>query len=78
MYMQRNPETKVSLTGYADAGTGNKRINLNLSEARAKAVTEALLKAGIDPSRILSDYKGDSVQPFAENDQNRVTICIAD
>lgn len=78
LYMQRNPETRVSLTGYADAGTGNKQINLNLSEARATAVTETLLKAGINRLRILSDYKGDSVQPFAENDQNRVTICIAE
>lgn len=78
IYMQKNPETKVALTGYADAGTGNQRINMRLSEERAKAVNDALLKAGIDSSRIISDYKGDSVQPFAENDQNRVTICIAE
>lgn len=78
IYMQKNPETKVILTGYADAGTGNKRINLRLSEERAQAVKEMLLKAGINESRILSSHKGDSVQPFTENDKNRVTICIAE
>lgn len=78
IYMQKHPDAKVELTGYADAGTGNPRINSRLSEQRAKAVKEALLKAGIEEERIKSDYKGDSVQPFAENDQNRVTICIAE
>lgn len=78
IYMQKYPESKVALTGYADAGTGNKRINLRLSKERAQSVKDALLKAGIKASRVLSDYKGDSVQPFTENDLNRVTICVAE
>ena len=29
-------------------------------------------------NRIIKDAKGDTVQPFAVNDQNRVVICIAE
>ena len=32
----------------------------------------------IPESRISYDSKGDTVQPFSENDKNRVTICIAE
>ena len=31
-YMEKNPATKVSITGYADKETGNPRINKALSE----------------------------------------------
>jgi hypothetical protein len=32
----------------------------------------------ISANRIFFDSKGSRVQPFAENDLNRVTICIAE
>jgi len=38
-------------------------------------VKERLEKLGIDGSRIMTAYKGDTVQPFAENAKNRVVIC---
>ena len=35
-YMQKNPNSKVVVTGYADAGTGNDRINDRLAAQRAE------------------------------------------
>jgi hypothetical protein len=41
-------------------------------------VVDALVNNyGISSSRISSDSKGDTVQPFAEHVKNRVSICIA-
>ena len=77
-YMKANPEAKVNVTGYADAGTGNDRINDRLAAGRADVVVKALKKAGIAASRISYDSKGARVQPFADNDSNRVSIVIAE
>ena len=33
---------------------------------------------GVSASRITTDAKGDTVQPFAQNDQNRVVIAICE
>ena len=77
-YLKANPNAKVVITGHADKGTGNATINKNLSEKRAKIVADTLVKKfGIAESRISYEAKGDSEQPFAENDKNRVSICIA-
>lgn len=76
-FLKANPETKVTVTGYADAGTGNPRINMKYSQGRAENVAKALKEAGIDAARITVDAKGDTVQPYSENDKNRVTIAIA-
>lgn len=78
-YMKKYPESKVVVTGYADAGTGNDKINDRLAAGRADAVVKSLINDyGISESRISYDSKGSRVQPFAENDLNRVTICIAE
>ena len=77
-YLNANPEAKVNVTGYADAGTGNDRINDRLAAGRADVVVKALKKAGIAASRISYDSKGARVQPFADNDSNRVSIVIAE
>ena len=78
-YMQKYPESKVVVTGYADAGTGNDKINDRLAAGRADAVVKSLVNDyGISQDRITYDSKGSRVQPFAENDLNRVTICIAE
>jgi len=78
-YLDQNPDAKVVMTGYADKGTGNATINAKLAANRANAVKDALVKEyNISESRITYDSKGDTVQPFAENDKNRVTICIAE
>ena len=78
-YLAKYPNAKVQVTGYADAGTGNDKINDRLAAGRADAVVKALKeKYGVAESRISYDSKGSRVQPFAENDLNRVTICIAE
>ena len=77
-FLNANPDAKVVVTGYADAGTGNDRINDAISAKRAAAVVKALNeKYGIEESRITEDSKGARVQPFSENDKNRVSIMVA-
>ena len=78
-YLAKYPNAKVQVTGYADAGTGNDKINDRLAAGRADAVVKALKEQyGVAESRISYDSKGSRVQPFAENDMNRVSICIAE
>ena len=77
-YLNQYPEAKVVVTGYADAGTGNNTINDRISAKRAAAVVKVLKeKYGIEESRITEDSKGARVQPFSENDKNRVSIMVA-
>ena len=77
-FMNKYPQATVVIDGYADAGTGNDQINDRLAAGRADVVVKALVDKGIDQSRITYDSHGSRVQPFAENDLNRVSICIAD
>lgn len=78
-YMNKYPESKVSVTGYADKGTGNAKLNIGYAQKRADVITNMLVnKFGISRSRIVSDSKGDTVQPYEQNDLNRVTICICE
>ena len=75
-FMAENPETKVKLTGHADKATGTAQRNLFLSEKRAEIVTNELVKRGVDASRISSEFKGDTANPFATPEENRVTVCF--
>ena len=77
-YMEKNPTSKVAVTGYADKETGNPNINMTLSEKRAKNVADALKAKGIAADRIITHYKGDTVQPYQKAKENRVCICIAE
>ena len=74
-WMKANPDFNVSLVGYADKETGTAKGNEKLSAARAKVVKDRLVKLGVEESRIMTAYKGDTVQPFAENAKNRVVMC---
>ncbi|MFR9517460.1 MAG: OmpA family protein [Rikenellaceae bacterium] len=74
--MKEYPNRKISVTGYADEETGNAKYNLNLSEKRAEIVKETLIANGISEDRIITDYKGDTVRPYAETEKNRVAIAI--
>ncbi len=77
-FLGKNPEAKVVVTGYADKGTGTERINDRIAAKRAAAVVWMLEKRyGIPADRITEDSKGARVQPFAENNMNRVSIMIA-
>jgi outer membrane protein OmpA-like peptidoglycan-associated protein len=78
-YLHRYPRTRVTVTGYADAGTGNDQINDRLAAQRADAVLRELRdRYNIDGERIFYDYKGARIQPFEENNLNRVAICVAE
>lgn len=77
-WLKQHPEAKVTVTGYADAGTGTPEINKAVSKRRADKVAGTLKnKFGIPASRIIVEAKGDTEQPFAENDKNRVVIGVA-
>ena len=78
-YLKANPNAKVNIVAYADRQTGTPAYNMALSERRAKAVANALINEyGIDSSRVSVDWKGDTEQPYAENDWNRVAIFFAE
>ena len=74
-WLKANPDVNIAIAGHADKGTGTKRINQKLSEQRAAAVKAFLTERGIAESRIVSVVaNGDRIQPFEENDLNRVVI----
>lgn len=76
-WLKQYPKAKVQLTGYADAATGNSKINSRLSSERVEVVARQLTEVyGIDASRISTESKGDKVQPFSTNEENRVVICL--
>ena len=77
-YMKECPEATVTVTGYADRGTGSAKINDRIAARRADIVETELIKRGVARDRIIKSSKGSRVQPFNDNDMNRVTICIAE
>ena len=79
-YMQSHPNATVTITGYADKGTGTKAFNLRLSAQRSQAVAKALQEQYFIPaSRMIVKSMGeDMYQPYPDAVQNRVAICIAE
>lgn len=63
--MNDNPQLKFVVEGHTDTD-GDAAMNLKLSEARAKAVMEELVRLGIDSSRLQSKGHGES-NPLASN-----------
>jgi len=63
------PRIKVEISGHTD-NTGSESTNQKLSENRAKAVVDFLIRKGIDTSRL--QYKGyGSAEPVAGNDSSK-------
>lgn len=79
-YLQSHPNATVTVTGYADKGTGSQAYNLRLSAQRSQSVAKALQdKYYIPASRIIVKSMGeDMYQPYPDPVQNRVAICIAE
>lgn len=74
-FMKVNKKAKITIVGYADKGTGNSRVNMTYSQKRAEQFKQDLVsRYGVDGNSISVDYKGDSVQPFEDNDKNRCVI----
>ncbi len=59
------PNVHVKIGGYTD-NTGDASANMTLSTERAKNVMDALVSAGIDPSRLSSEGYGDQF-PVGDN-----------
>jgi outer membrane protein OmpA-like peptidoglycan-associated protein len=60
---------KLVVTGYADSKTGTAAINQRLSEGRAKAVANELVKMGVSRDNIVVESKGgvNDIAPFSYN-----------
>jgi outer membrane protein OmpA-like peptidoglycan-associated protein len=76
-FLKDHRECKVTIKSYADVQTGNPKINMEYSKQRSEKAVKALVDAGVNASIITAEYFGDTVQPFAENDKNRVSIITA-
>jgi outer membrane protein OmpA-like peptidoglycan-associated protein len=64
--LQRYPRTYVDVTGNTD-NRGSESFNQELSERRAAAVRDALVKSGVDGSRVSTRGDGER-KPIATND----------
>lgn len=62
----KNPDMRIQITGHTD-NTGSNRYNKRLSEGRAKAVYNEMVRRGIDPSRMTWRGRGSS-EPIDTND----------
>lgn len=69
-------DKNITVSGYADAGTGTAAVNKRISSLRAKKVADAIKAKGVAADRISINSYGDTVQPFSENDKNRCTIVL--
>ena len=66
---------KYKIMGSADKATGNKKLNMKISQSRADAVYNALVnKFGVNPSQLEVIAKGDENEPFGKPVLNRVVI----
>ena len=74
-WLKANPEQNVTIAGYADKDTGTSEYNMALSKRRAQAVYDALVNEyGINPDRLSITAEGSDVQPYDENNWNRIVI----
>jgi outer membrane protein OmpA-like peptidoglycan-associated protein len=62
------------IVGYADADTGTPQYNQALSERRAKAVYDYLIKHGVPESQLKWEGVGSTDNLFPINSNNRVVI----
>lgn len=73
-YLQASPEIRlVLIEGHTDA-TGSMRYNQALSEARAVAVRQALVAAGVSPDRLVAYGYGETRPATPERADNRRVV----
>ena len=77
-WCKKYPGKKVTIKGYADKGTGNPKINQGYAKARAEKVANELKAKGVPASQLEVSSYGDTVQPFANNDENRCVIVVGE
>ena len=71
---QAYKDSELIVKGYADAKTGNPEYNMELSKKRAEVIKNKLIEYGA--TNVSIEALGDTVQPFADNNMNRVAIVI--
>ncbi|TGX82183.1 hypothetical protein E5358_07705 [Palleniella muris] len=77
-WLKAHPTATATVKGYADKGTGNAKINARIAKKRADNVAKKLTDVyGIDASRLEVSSYGDTVQPKAANNDNRLVIIVA-
>lgn len=59
-FLAENPEVRIRITGHTD-WVGTDEDNQKLSEGRSASVKQSMVDRGIDPSRIETDGKGESM-----------------
>ena len=80
--LQQNPETNVEVYGYTD-NTGTLAVNQKVSDARANAVRQYLIEAGVSGNRIaaqgrpLCDYVASNETAAGRAQNRRVEIYIS-
>ena len=77
-WCSKYPNKSITISGYADKGTGNPKINVGYAKARAEKVANALYNKGVARERMIVNSYGDTVQPFEENDRNRCVIVVGE
>lgn len=79
-FLATHPDINLIVTGYADIETAYPAYNLRLSQKRAQAVYDMLVNDfHVPENRLRIDYKGDTVQPYANvNEWNRAVIFFLD
>lgn len=74
-FIKSHDNVVVNITGYADRQTGNPALNEGYANERAERFRKELIEHyDVNPNCLVVDSKGDSVQPFSANDQNRCVI----
>jgi len=72
--LKANPDKKYKVAGYADKATGSASWNQKLSEKRAQAVYDALIKEGVSKDQLELVGFGGTANMFGKNYLNRVVI----
>ena len=75
-FLKTVKDGEITITSYADKGTGTPTSNMNYSKKRAESTKRALIQKGVDPKMIKKvEWKGDTVQPYPnDNDKNRLSV----
>lgn len=74
-FLKNNKNAHITVVGYADKGTGTAKGNQRYAKERAENFKKKLVKDyGVNASSVSTDSKGDTVQPFSENDKNRCIL----
>lgn len=73
--IKNGPKDQVyTIEGHADPQTGTAAINQRLSEKRAKAVYDYLVKKGVNPDQLRYEGMGDKNNPYNNQVANRAAI----